>query len=150
MTPGTLVLVGPGWAGVAEALRSYGWAALAGIDDASVPSAALAVGTARPEPPLVLVGRGPSAALLPGLAGAQRAACRAVGGYVFVDAELTMDREHDHLPVDWPDAPCGYLRTGAEPASSARQARVAELRGWPVRTAGDDLAAALRELVLSL
>jgi hypothetical protein len=147
MTPGTLVLVGPDWDGITDALRSYGWTALTGIDAASVPAAALAVGRALPRPPLVLVGRGEAGKLLPGLAVAQRAARRPVGGYVFVDADLTMDREHDHLPVDWPDAPCGYLQT--DPAYAA-QTRVAELRGWPVRTAVEDPAAALHDLVLSL
>jgi hypothetical protein len=32
-------------------------------------------------------------------------------------------------PPDWPDAPCGYLRTSADHAAGAR---VAAARGWPV------------------
>ena len=44
------------------------------------------------------------------------------------------------LPQDWPDAPCGYLQWCAAYAGDARQA---ESRGWPVRTAsGDDHFAA--------
>ncbi|WP_255429861.1 hypothetical protein [Streptomonospora sp. PA3] len=33
------------------------------------------------------------------------------------------------MAADWPDAPCGYLLTGAGPPACAR---LAELRGWPV------------------
>ena len=84
--------------------------------------------------------------LLPSLAAAQRAAHRAVGGYVVVDADLTVDRAA--APVDWPDAPCGYLRIRQE---YQEQARIAGLRGWPVgvaATAGHrDVADALHELV---
>jgi hypothetical protein len=32
------------------------------------------------------------------------------------------------MPQDWPDAPCGYLRTSG---AYARQERQARLRGWP-------------------
>ncbi|GAA4895334.1 hypothetical protein [Streptomonospora salina] len=49
------------------------------------------------------------------------------------------------MATDWPDAPCGYLRTGDGPAAGPRLAR---LRGWPALdrsgtgTAGPELVAA--------
>ncbi len=155
MTPGTLVLLAepgrPGWSGVAALLRSYGWNVLhPAISEAPgsgyVARAALAIGAAVPEPPLLLVAMGAIGPLLPALASAQRAAHRTVGGYVVVDADLAADRD-----VDWPDAPCGYLGVSPE---HGEQARIAGLRGWPVGhsvTSGDrDVAEALRELVARL
>lgn len=155
MTPGTLILlpdpdetVDP-WAGVPVELRASA---------VEVPSAALAAATgmhyvvraslfiaaAAPRAPLTLVGRGGAGPLLPAIAAAQRAAHRRVGGYVFLDAALPGQAHgHDHhgaaaepagleaipAPVDWPDAPCGYLRTSEERIGAVRQAR---LRGWRV------------------
>jgi hypothetical protein len=44
---------------------------------------------------------------------------------------------------DWPNAPCGYLRTSSDRESAARQARS---RGWPVvETAVDDWVAWLAD-----
>ncbi|QBI56529.1 hypothetical protein [Streptomonospora litoralis] len=60
----------------------------------------------------------------------------------------------EQLPMaaDWPDAPCGYLNTGAGPAACARLAR---MRGWPVldrseaapRTGGAGAAALADDLL---
>jgi hypothetical protein len=166
MTPGTLVLLagpaGPGWSGVADLLREYGRDVLeVGPGSAGpqryVASAALAIRGAEPEPPLLLVARGAAGPLLPLLAAAQRAAHRAVGGYVVVDADLTVDRAagrkpgEQAAPVDWPDAPCGYLRVRPEYDG---QARIAGLRGWPVgRAESDDdraVADAIQELIVRL
>lgn len=140
--------------------------------------------------PLVLVGHGMAGPLLPALARTQRAARRAVGGYVFVDASLprsgaqthldllraahsdAADRVHaalhgeaphwsdqpalaaDHafwtesLPpaIDWPDAPCAYVRSGAdvrEIGPATWWARSAQQRGWLVHEAEHDLSGAL-------
>jgi thioesterase domain-containing protein len=142
---------------------------------------------------VVLVGHSGAGPLLPQVAQTQRAAGRAVGGYLFLDAGLPRpgatrldlldaeDRDmaaafrahleaggvfpdwsdEDLLPTlpladqrttvlaglrprplafftevlphpdDWPDAPCGYLRTSE---SYVHWARVATLRGWAVET----------------
>ncbi|HEY7485480.1 MAG TPA: hypothetical protein VH912_13535 [Streptosporangiaceae bacterium] len=213
MTPGTLVLLhsplttAAAWGRVPGTLRTYGLNVVAPeiTDDDRQPyagryvaGAALAIGAARPEPPLVLVGQGDAGPLLPPIGAAQRAAHRLVGAYVFCDATLPgpaaasrldqiaaddpayaaelrrrLDRgervaprtggdavprgadyftEELPMPQDWPDAPCGYLRTAS--GGGERQARQAALRGWPVREHGDDapdgLAAALRALIAEL
>src|SRR5690242_10902630 len=113
MTPGTLVLLGSPLPGVlADALRTQGLHVVVPHpehDPASGPGfvagAALAIGAAAAQPPLVLIGHGPAGPLIPAVAAAQRAAHRLVGGYVFIDAGLPTPAG------DWPDAPCGYLST---------------------------------------
>jgi hypothetical protein len=102
----------------------------------------------------VLVAHGAAGPLLPPLGAAQRAAHRLVGAYVFVDALLPGSKvlgyadeeappagvtlrargadffaEEPPLPQDWPDAPCGYLRTSERHQDQVRQAG---MRGWPV------------------
>ncbi len=106
-----------------------------------VAGAALRIGAADPRAPLVLVAYGAAGPALPALGGAQRAAHRMVGAYVFVDAELPVPAG------DWPDAPCGYLATSpGDPRLDA-----ARLRAW--RTSGTGaaepagLASALLELI---
>ncbi|WP_018654477.1 hypothetical protein [Actinomadura flavalba] len=159
MTPGTLVLLhaplasSAVWGDLPEALRAHGFDVVAptvpdGTGPHYVARASLIVAATAPEPPLVLVGHGDAGPLLPALARAQRAAHRAVGAYVFVDAALPGPAsDHDHpdavaVPPDWPDAPCGYLRTHAsrlaDPATSQaarleRTLRESRLRGWPTR-----------------
>ncbi|PZF84018.1 hypothetical protein [Jiangella anatolica] len=56
---------------------------------------------------------------------------------------------------DWPDAPCAYLRTGADVPGVGPPdfwARSAAARGWPVTTLtdGDDVAAALADVIAGL
>ncbi|MBC6457616.1 hypothetical protein [Actinomadura sp. HBU206391] len=116
-----------------------------------VARAAMEITAHLPAQPLVLVAHNAAGALLPSLGLAQRAAHRTVGGYVFVDAEFPAPGE---LRGDWPDAPCGYLRTSEPYELQARQAR---LRGWPVRELaggqGEDpvsTAQALRNLIAAL
>lgn len=121
-----------------------------------VAHAALEIAAARVRPPLVLVAHGDAGPLLPPIGAAQRAAHRLVGAYVFLDAELPRPvragrsghtaeevpagvtlrsrgadffAEEPPMAPDWPDAPCGYLRTSA---GRERQAGQARLRGWPV------------------
>jgi hypothetical protein len=118
-----------------------------------VARAALEIMAAGARPPVVLVAHGGAGPLLPPIGAAQRAAHRLVGAYVFVDALLPGSRETGYaeeevpagvtlrargadffaegppLPQDWPDAPCGYLRTSARHDDQAKQAR---MRGWPV------------------
>lgn len=196
MRPATFVLLhsplttAAAWGAVPDRLAERGFAVVVPevADDDRPPyagryvaRAALEINAARPDPPLVLVGHGGAGPLVPAVGGAQRAAHRLVGGYVFLDAllpragtatRLDLLRAEDPdaaggiaallegggrypdravadappgairprgrdfftepLPMaqDWPNAPCGYLRTSALYAGAARQAR---LRGWPVR-----------------
>jgi hypothetical protein len=120
-----------------------------------VARAALEITAAAVRPPVVLVAHGDAGPLLPAIGAAQRAAHRLVGGYVFLDAALpgpAAERrrypegevpagvavrargddffaEEPPMPQDWPDAPCGYLRTSERHEDQANQAR---MRGWAV------------------
>ncbi|XRQ09758.1 hypothetical protein ACN3XK_02285 [Actinomadura welshii] len=154
MTPGTLVLLhAPGadagtWGDLPEMLRSYGLDVVAPDVAETGPRyiarASLVIAATDPVAPLVLTAHGAAGPLLPGIALAQRAAHRPVGGYVFVDADLPRPLHlrgegsaHEELPMppDWPEAPCGYLRTHSDRAgSSGREeaVREARLRGWAV------------------
>ena len=149
MTPGTLVLLGSPLPGaLADELRTHGFHVVVphpAQDPATGPrfvaGAALAIGAAAPQPPLVLIGHGPAGPLVPAVAAAQRAAHRLVGGYVFIDAELPTPAG------DWPDAPCGYLST--QPADD--RARRATIRGWNVaETKIDELPEAVQLMIDSL
>jgi len=146
MTPGTLVLLGFPPAGrLHDELRAAGHRLLV-PDPRDAPESghryvagtALQIGAADPRTPLVLVAHGLAGPLMPALGGAQRAAHRLVGGYVFVDAELPVPAG------DWPDAPCGYLATSqGDPRLDA-----ARLRAWRTAETGEGgLAHALRELI---
>ncbi|WP_106396468.1 hypothetical protein [Actinocorallia populi] len=149
MTPGTLVLLGfpPSRTPYGE-LRAAGHGLVA-ADPPDAPEAgpryvagaALRIGAAGPRTPLVLVAYGAAGPALPALGGAQRAAHRLVGGYVFVDAEPPAPAG------DWPDAPCGYLATSpGDPRLDA-----ARLRAWRTAEAGPaGLAPALLELIEDL
>ncbi|GAA3930310.1 hypothetical protein GCM10023085_09600 [Actinomadura viridis] len=175
MTPGTLVLLHPpyacsgAWGDVPEALRADGLDVVApDVPDSSGPRyvarASLVISATAATAPLVLVARGGAGPLLPAVALAQRAAHRAVGGYVFVDAELPRPQHaqrHDHggqpipVPPDWPEAPCGYLRTldaGDAGDDTGQAVREARLRGWPTaeRVPAPDLARSLADLISAL
>ncbi|MFC9977917.1 hypothetical protein ACFVH6_44125 [Spirillospora sp. NPDC127200] len=185
MTPGSLVLLhaplgsAGAWGDLPEMVRSYGFDVIApDVPDAAgaryVARASLIIAAAYPSVPLVLVGHGAAGPLLPAVALAQRAAHRKVGGYVFIDADLPRARrphDHDHghgedaappvpVPDDWPDAPCGYLRTHADRAAEPDGAgadrtealREARLRGWPMvqHEPPAAVAQALSELIATL
>ena len=114
VTVGTVVLAhspltGPAaWGRLPESLRSRGLVVLP-LDvrvDTSPPyaigyiaAAAGQIATAEPAPPLVLVAHSGAGYLLPQLGFTQRAARRAVGGYVFVDAGLPMPRATTRLAL---------------------------------------------------
>ncbi|MEU6033774.1 hypothetical protein ABZ801_00025 [Actinomadura sp. NPDC047616] len=166
MTPGTLVLLHTPhatagmWGDLPEVLRSYGLDVVTpnvqGEDGTRyVARASLIIAATAPAAPLVLAGHGAAGPLLPGVALAQRAAHRKVGGYVFVDAELPRPLTHDHgvpMPPDWPEAPCGYLRTRSARGEHDRAMREARLRGWTVREQAPPagVAQALSELIAAL
>ena len=153
MTSGTVVLLhaphatAASWGDLPEMLRSYGLDVVApDVPDATGPRyiarVSLTITATDPVAPLVLVAHGAAGPLLPGIALAQRAAHRPVAGFVFVDADLPRRGQHDHaapedtLPMapDWPEAPCGYLRTHADRSATPNHdeaLREARLRGWP-------------------
>ena len=179
MTPGSLVLLhapnatSVSWGDLPEMLRSYGLDVItpdvpAGTGARYVARASLIISATNPVVPLVLIAHGAAGPLLPAIALAQRAAHRPVGGYVFVDADLPRPlRAHDHdhdalpdesrvpIPPDWPEAPCGYLRTHADRTESSgrdQAVREARLRGWPVieHEPPAAVAQALSELIATL
>ena len=208
MTPGTIVLLHSPLLGAAAwgllpdelALRGVSSVVVNVTDDEAPPyamtyvaRAAQQISAAGPRPPVVLVGHSGAGPLLAQVGFAQRAAPRAVGGYVFLDAglpragasRLDLMRTEDGafatelekrlaagerfpnwsdedlqealpdpaarrlvraemrarglgffteslpVPEDWPDAPCGYLRTSEAYAAPARSAAA---RGWPCIT----------------
>lgn len=197
MTPGTLVLLhsplttASAWGSLPKALGAYDVVVPEVTDDDRPPyagryvaRAALQIAAAGVTPPVVLVAHGDAGPLLPPIAGAQRAAHRLVGAYLFVDAELPRAAprprrayaeaevpaevtlrvrepefftEEPPMAQDWPDAPCGYLRTSSRHEDQAAQAR---MRGWEVAehlsghfAAVEDpegMAAALRALLSAL
>lgn len=80
------------WGDLPEMLRSYGLDVVApDIPGAAgmryVARASLVIAATAPTAPLVLVGHRAAGPLLPAIGTAQRAAHRAIGGYVFIDAE---------------------------------------------------------------
>jgi hypothetical protein len=76
--------------------------------------------------PVLLVVDGTAGALAPALGFSQKAARRAVSGYVLVDAVVP---PADDRSLDWPDAPVVYV---ASPAADEAQTTQARLRGWDV------------------
>ncbi|MFM9133980.1 MAG: hypothetical protein ACKOT0_00850 [bacterium] len=88
--------------------------------------AALGIQAASPAAPLLLVAAGSRARHAPALGFAQRAARRAVGGYVLVDPELPAPR------ADWPDAPVTVVVTPHADDDTRTSALAARLRGWEV------------------
>lgn len=91
---------------------------------------------APPAPPLLVVAHGWAGAQVPAVAFAQRAAHRAIHGYVLVDAEFPKPQAMGGS--EWPDAPVTYVlhQSGAVAEDRSLQAR---LRGWEVRAAGADI-----------
>ena len=87
---------------------------------------ALAIQERSPEAPLLLVIAGPWAQHAPALGFAQRAARRAVHGYVLVDPRLPTPGQ------DWPDAPVVVVVTPGAHDDTRTGALGARLRGWEV------------------
>lgn len=89
---------------------------------------ALAIAAAGVNPPLLLVLTGTASTHAPQLGFAQRAARRAVGGYVLVDPVLPRPGSGS----DWPDAPVTVIITPSADADTRSAALGARLRGWEV------------------
>jgi hypothetical protein len=103
---------------------------------------AIAIGQAGGElaEPVLLVLAGRHAALAPGLGFAQRAARRAIAGYVLVDPVLPSAATHD-----WPDAPVTVIITSKADDDVRSAALAARLRGWDVVTG--EITNALPEII---
>lgn len=134
MEASSVVLTGDTPDGVDEALRASIPGAITvpvfDDDDSWVARTALAITAAVTQghitPPLLLVMSGALARHAPALGFAQRAARRAVRGYVLIDPHLPRAGQVS----DWPDAPVVVVLTDAEDP----RARDARLRGWEVLT----------------
>ena len=92
-------------------------------------SIGLATGGA-PAPVLLVLG-GESGAMAAAMGFSQKAARRAVSGYVLVDAVVP---SAESRAGDWPDAPVHYV---ASPAADPLEANQARLRGWSVHEVPD-------------
>jgi hypothetical protein len=86
----------------------------------------IALATSGAVAPLLLVVDGTAGELAPALGFSQKAARRAVSGYVLIDALVP---PMDDRTQDWPDAPVVYV---ASPAADEAQTTLARLRGWDV------------------
>ena len=91
----------------------------------------IALATSGAVAPVLLVVDGPAGAMAPALGFSQKAARRAVSGYVLVDASVPAA---DDRSLDWPDAPVVYV---ASPAADPDHVLQAQLRGWEVLEVDD-------------
>ncbi len=106
----------------------------------------LAIGlvTSGAKAPVLLVLGGASGAMAAAVGFSQKAARRAVSGYVLVDAVVpAADARID----DWPDAPVHYL---ASPAADPLEANQARLRGWSVHEVDDAGPATLGTVIAAI
>ena len=100
------------------------------------------------EEPVILVAEAANCDLLPSVGWARRSARKPAGGYVLINPTTTP--HHRGLgDGDWPDAPVIVLTDNKgtdEQRSAIMQAR---LRGWTVRSYGEDMPAQLIEALSS-
>jgi hypothetical protein len=80
---------------------------------------------------VLLVLGGESGSMAAAMGFSQKAARRAVSGYVLVDAVVP---PAESRAGDWPDAPVHYV---ASPAADPLEANQARLRGWAVHEVAD-------------
>lgn len=92
---------------------------------------AIGLATRSARPPILLVLGGESGALAAAVGFSQKAARRAVSGYVLVDAVVPSAESRGG---DWPDAPVHYVASSAADPLEVNQAR---LRGWSVHRVPD-------------
>jgi hypothetical protein len=108
---------------------------------------AIGLATSGAVAPVLLVLGGSSGGLTAALGFSQRAARRAVGGYVLIDAAVPPAESRGG---DWPDAPVHYV---ASPDADPLEVNQARLRGWDVHPIADlapsSIAAALVPLALN-
>ncbi|HSN05932.1 MAG TPA: hypothetical protein VLV82_01190 [Candidatus Angelobacter sp.] len=94
--------------------------------------------------PVLLVLGGESGAMAAAVGFSQRAARRAVSGYVLVDAAVPPAESRGG---DWPDAPVSYI---ASPAADPLAVNQARLRGWDVREVADTTPATVGAAVAEI
>ena len=92
---------------------------------------AIGLATGGAQAPVLLVLGGDSGALAAALGFSQKAARRAVCGYVLIDAATPPAESRGG---DWPDAPVHYV---ASPAADPLEVHQARLRGWTVHQVTD-------------
>lgn len=105
---------------------------------------AIALGAAAAPAPVLLVADGSAGELAPALGFSQKAARRAVAGYVLVDAVVPPAESRGG---DWPDAPVVYV---ASPAADPLQANQARLRGWEIVDVPDASPASIAAALVPL
>jgi hypothetical protein len=94
--------------------------------------------------PVLLVLGGQSGAMAAAVGFSQKAARRAVSGYVLVDAVVP---PAETRAGDWPDAPVHYV---ASPAADPLEANQARLRGWAVHEVRDASPAAIADAIADI
>jgi hypothetical protein len=105
---------------------------------------AIGLATSSTRAPVLLVLGGASGAMAAAVGFSQKAARRAVSGYVLVDAVVPAA---DSRIDDWPDAPVHYL---ASPASDPLEANQARLRGWSVHEVPDADATTIGAVIAAI
>ena len=105
---------------------------------------AIALSTDSVAAPVLLVLSGSAGAVAPALGFSQKAARRAVSGYVVIDAATP---SLDGAGVDWPDAPVTYV---ASPAADPLEVNQARLRGWTILEVADLSAPTIADALVSV
>jgi hypothetical protein len=105
---------------------------------------AIALATGGSLAPVLLVVDGTAGELAPALGFSQKAARRAVSGYVLIDA--LVPRQDDRI-ADWPDAPVAYLASASADVACIQQAR---LRGWEVVDIADTAAGTVAAAIAAI
>jgi hypothetical protein len=105
---------------------------------------AIGLATRSAQAPVLLVLGGDSGAMAAAVGFSQRAARRAVSGYVLVDAAVPPAESRGG---DWPDAPVSYV---ASPAADPLEVNQARLRGWAVHEVPDAAPATVGAVVTAI
>lgn len=105
---------------------------------------AIGLATRSAQAPVLLVLGGDSGAMAAAVGFSQRAARRAVSGYVLVDAAVPPAESRGG---DWPDAPVSYV---ASPAADPLEVNQARLRGWTVHEVPDAAPATVGAVVTAI
>ena len=105
---------------------------------------AIALTAGNAAAPVLLVLGGTAGAMAAALGFSQRAARRAVSGYVLVDAAVPPAESRGG---DWPDAPVHYV---ASPAADPLEVNQARLRAWTVHEVPDTSPGTVAGVVVSV
>ena len=94
--------------------------------------------------PVLLVLGGDSGSMAAAMGFSQKAARRAVSGYVLVDAVVP---PAESRAGDWPDAPVHFV---ASPAADPLEANQARLRGWTVHEVADAAPTTVADVIAAI